>query len=190
MNSENSHAITRRNFCRNLALPAGALVLGSALPAWAGKRHKKEAEKLAAPAQPAPAQPEPAAPKYETKVLWDFDGLLKDSPNPKSNRPRVYNGNAYLIVILPGRQVKIVKVPLDGGKVQREPLWKSNPEFVAGTDNHRFYAVGIDAQGYIHVSGDMHQSKWVKQKSPVFIAAVFPLAGNLRRVNFQSSEKS
>lgn len=99
--------------------------------------------------------------KYRTTVLWDFDGLLKDSPNPRSNRPRVHNGNAYLVVILPGRKVNVVKVPLDGGKVQMEPLWKSKPDYVAGEDNHRYYAVGIDSDGYIHVTGDMHQQPWV-----------------------------
>jgi len=163
MNNLNMNsAITRRHFARTLALPVGALMLGSALPAWAKKKKQKE-DKPSSPAQPDSAQP-----KYETKVLWDFDGLLKDSPNPRSNRPHVYNGNAYLVVILPGRQVKVVKVSLDDGKVQMEPLWKSKPSYTAGNDNHRYYAVGIDALGYIHVTGDMHQQghvpHWISKR--------------------------
>ena len=33
MNTDEPHPITRRHFARTLALPAGALMLGSALPA-------------------------------------------------------------------------------------------------------------------------------------------------------------
>ena len=71
----------------------------------------------------------------------------------------VYNGNAYLWVLLPELKTMIVKVPLDGGKTQMFPLM---PGHVTGDDPHRYYTIGADALGYIHVVGDMHSSAHVK----------------------------
>jgi hypothetical protein len=96
--------------------------------------------------------------RYETKVLWDFDGCVEDRfMNRVSNH--VYNGNVYLWVLLPEFKTIIVKVPLDGGKAQMYPLM---PGHVTGSDPHRFYTIAADAQGYIHVVGDMHSSPHVK----------------------------
>ena len=144
-------AITRRHFARILALPAGALVLGSALPAWA--KDKKQ--------PPAPVSPSGSGSskmKCETKVLWDFDGCLEDRFMQRVTT-HVYNGNVYVWVLLPGLKTHIVKVPLDGGKAQVFPLM---PGHVTGDDPHRFYTIAADALGYIHVVGDMHSSAHVK----------------------------
>ncbi|HEX8912155.1 MAG TPA: BNR-4 repeat-containing protein [Humisphaera sp.] len=144
--------LNRRALCRALAASAAALCLGGAVPAWAkpGKEQKDPSS--------TPAPPDAAPPKYETKVLWDFDGCLEDRFMNRVTT-HVYNGNAYLWVLLPGYKTTIVKVPLDGGKPQVFPLM---PGHVTGADPHRFYTIAADAQGYIHVVGDMHSSAHVK----------------------------
>ncbi len=148
-----SRNVTRRSFCRMLALPTGALVLGNVLPAWAEKNNKPPAEKSADPTQPnSLKQP------CETKVLWDFDGCIEDRFMDRVTT-HVYKGNVYVWVLLPGLKTHIVKVPLAGGKAQTFPLM---PGHVTGDDPHRYYTIGADAQGYIHVVGDMHSSAYVK----------------------------
>ena len=125
-----------------------------------GPKKKHQEEKPSAPAQPDSTQP-----KYETKVLWDFDGCIEDRFMERVTT-HVYNGNAYLWVLLPGYKTMIVKVPLQGGETQMCPLM---PGHVTGSDPHRFYTIAADAQGYIHVVGDMHSSPYVKHwvsKSP------------------------
>ena len=106
MTTEESNPVSRRSFCRTLALPAGAMVLGSALPAWA-RRNKQENPST-------PAQQDSDQPKYETKVLWDFGGCIEDRFMDRVST-YVYNGNVYLWVLLPEFKTTIVKVPLDGG---------------------------------------------------------------------------
>lgn len=143
--------VTRRSFCRMLALPAGALVIGHALPAWAKK--KPQAEKSAAPSEQKVVKQ-----ACENKVLWDFSGCLEDRFMNRVTT-HVYNGHVYLWVLLPGYKTHIVKVPLAGGKAQMFPLM---PGHVTGDDPHRFYTIAADALGYIHVVGDMHSSAHVK----------------------------
>ncbi len=150
-NLEIDSSITRRHFARSLALPAGALLLRSALPAWAEKKKQQ-----AKPASPSGS--DPSKTKCETKVLWDFDGCIEDRFMDRVTT-HVYNGNVYVWVLLPGLKTHIVKVPLDGGKAQMFPLM---PGHVTGDDPHRFYTIAADALGYIHVVGDMHSSAHVK----------------------------
>lgn len=154
MNNQNMNsAITRRHFARTLALPAGALLLGSALPAWAKKKKPQETP-------PAPAPADPIRPKFETKVLWDFDGLMK-TPLNNCIQPKGHNGNVYLVVYMAGLSPNVVKIPLDGSKVQMAPL---EPGFAVGGkgDPHRYFVIDCDTAGYIHVVGDMHSSPPVK----------------------------
>ena len=171
--------ITRRSFCRTLALPAGALVLGSALPA--GAKKKKPQDKPSAPAQHDAAQAE-----FSSKVLWEFDAM--DAGQNRKSLVCAYKGNAYKIFLLPGYKTMIAKIPLDGGAVQTAPLM---PGHVTGSDPHRYYAVAVDSEGYIHVSGDMHSSAHVKHwssKKPEDISEfVFTsdLGGNKRPQGFK-----
>lgn len=146
-------SMSRRLFCRDLALPTGALALGRALPAWADKKKMQQAEKPG-----APAQPDSAEKKFEAQVLWDFDGCIEDRFMRRVTT-HVYNGNVYLWVLLPEYKTMIVKVPLAGGKAQMCPLM---PGHVTGADPHRFYTIAADAKGTIHVVGDMHSSAHVK----------------------------
>lgn len=162
MKPESSSSLTRRTFCRTLALPAGALVLGGALPAWAKKEEPQESPRVS----PASGS---AKTKWETKVLWDFDGCLEHRFMERVTT-HVYNGNVYAWVLLPGLKTQIVKVPLDGGEAQMFPLM---PGHVTGDDPHRYYTIGADAMGHIHVVGDMHSSAHVKHwvsKKPEDIA--------------------
>ena len=150
MTTEESNPVSRRSFCRTLALPAGAIVLGSALPAWA-RRNKQEKPST-------PAQQDSEQPKYETKVLWDFGGCIEDRFMDRVST-YVYNGNVYLWVLLPEFKTTIVKVPLDGSTVQMYPLM---PGHTTGDDPHRYYRIAADSLGYVHVCGDMHSSPFVK----------------------------
>lgn len=143
-------SFTRRDFCRRLALPAGALMLGNAQFGWA--KNKKPQGKPATPTHPAGTQP-----KFTSKVLWEFDAM--DADQNKKSLVCGYKGNAYKIFLLPGYQTMIAKIPLDGSPVKTAPLM---PGHVTGSDPHRFYAVAVDSAGYIHVSGDMHGSGHVK----------------------------
>ena len=151
MPAKDGRRISRRNFCRSLTLPTGALVLGSALPAWS--KAKKQPT-----APPSPAGSGSAKTKCETIILWDFDGCLEHRFMERVTT-HVYNGNVYLWILLPGLKTQIVKVPLDGSKAQMFPLM---PGHVTGDDPHRYYTIGADALGYIHVVGDMHSSAHVK----------------------------
>jgi hypothetical protein len=150
MTTEESNPVSRRSFCRTLALPAGAMVLGSALPAWA-RRNKQEKPST-------PAQQDSEQPKSETKVLWDFGGCIEDRFMDRVST-YVYNGNVYLWVLLPEFKTTIVKVPLDGSTAQMYPLM---PGHTTGHDPHRYYRIAADSLGYIHVCGDMHSSPFVK----------------------------
>lgn len=153
MSIQESNLITRRHFARILALPVGALVLGSALPAWAKKKKKKQEDEKPTASTPA----DPADPNYETKIIWESGEVYEKDFNGKTN-VRAYNNHAYMVVVLPDKQVMILKAPFDGGKAQLLPLLN----VTAGTDPHRFYDIGIDSLGYIHVVGDMHGSAHVK----------------------------
>lgn len=152
MNTKKNNRFTRRHFCRAVALPAGALLLGGGLPVWAAPNKKPQKK----PAETAPAAS--AKTPCETKVLWDFAGC---TPDRFMNRVStyVYKENVYLWVLLPGLKTMIVKVPLAGGPAQIFPLM---PGHVTGDDPHRFYTIAADALGYIHVVGDMHSSAHVK----------------------------
>ncbi|MBL9082126.1 MAG: BNR-4 repeat-containing protein [Planctomycetales bacterium] len=142
-------SFTRRAFCRTLALPAGALILGNQQTTWA--RSEKEG-------RPSDALRRTAAPQqYSSKVLWEFDAM--DAGQNRKSLVCGYKGHAYKIFLLPGYQTMIAKIPLDGGKVQTAPLM---PGHVTGSDPHRYYAVAVDSAGFIHVSGDMHGSAHVK----------------------------
>ena len=146
-----SHPLARRHFCRSLALSAGALMIGSGESA--------RAERKKQPAQSAPPSgSDSSKTKYETKILWDFDGCIEDRFMARVTT-HVYNGNVYVWVLLPGLKTHIVKVPLDGGQAQMFPLM---PGHVTGDDPHRYYTIAADALGYIHVVGDMHSSAHVK----------------------------
>jgi len=164
---------SRRNFCRTLALPAGALALGSAFPAFAAEPSEKPQDESA---PPAPARNDATDKEYETKVLWNFDGCLSDRFMQRVH-PYVYNGNVYMFILLPGLKTMIAKVPLDGGKVEMFPLM---PGHVTGNDPHRYYAIAADSLGHIHVSGDMHSSAYVKHwisKKPEDISGFVFAAG-------------
>lgn len=145
--------IPRRGFHRMLALSAGLLALGGAVPTWAMETNGPQAGKSA-----APTQQDTSKQPCETKILWDFPGCLEDR-FMKRVTTHVYNGNVYLWVLLPGYKTHIVKVPLAGGEAQMFPLM---PGHTTGSDPHRFYTIAADAQGYIHVVGDMHSSAHVK----------------------------
>lgn len=151
-------AITRRQFTRALALPAGVLLLGGALPAWAEKTKDKQAKPS------VPAKADRSQPKYECKLLWD-SGDIEDAGQNKKSIVRAYKGHAYKIFILPGMETMIAKIPLDGGKVQTAPLM---PGHLTSVDPHCFCAIGLDSEGYIHVSGDVHSSAhpkhWISTK--------------------------
>ena len=149
MNPDDSLPITRRDFVRTLALPAGALLLGTA---WAAEKE--------GPREGPSDPPLPSAAKIpcETQILWDFDGCIS---NRFMKRVSVYvhNGQVYLWVLLPELETMIVKVPLNGGEAQMFPLM---PGHVTGNDPHRYYSIAVDSDGYVHVSGDMHSSPSVK----------------------------
>ena len=150
MSIQEPNRITRRCFCRSLALPAGALVLGSAMPAWAKKKKKIQEDDK-------PSTSTPIDPNYETKVIWESGDIYENAFNAKTN-VRAYNKHAYMGIVLTDRKVMILKAPLEGGEAQLSPLLN----VTAGTDPHRFYDIGIDSLGYIHVVGDMHSSAHVK----------------------------
>jgi BNR repeat-containing family member len=151
MNTKEHRHLNRRSFCRTLALPAGALMLGNGLRAWAKAKTQP-------PAPASPSGSDSSKTKCETKVLWDFDGCIEDRFMDRVTC-HVYNGNVYLWVLLPELKTHIVKVPLDGGKAQMDPLM---PGHTTGSDPHRYYTIAADALGYIHVVGDMHSSPIVK----------------------------
>ena len=66
MKPEPANQLNRRAFCRTLALPAGALILGGAQRAWA----KNGKDRL-----PDAAPHNAAQPKFSCKVLWEFDAM-------------------------------------------------------------------------------------------------------------------
>lgn len=148
MKPEPANQLNRRAFCRTLALPAGALILGGAQRAWA----KNGKDRL-----PDAAPHNAAQPKFSCKVLWEFDAM--DADHNRKSLVCAYKNHAYKIFLLPGYQTMIARIPLDGGQVQTAPLM---PGHVTGSDPHRFYSVAVDSEGYIHVSGDMHSSGHVK----------------------------
>jgi hypothetical protein len=135
------------------ALAAADDIIGDPVPI--AKPLIQAAERKTSPSQNEPDYENKE--KYETKVLWDFNGCVSDRFMQRVY-PTVYNGNVYLFILLPEFKTMIVKVPLDGGKVQMEPLM---PGHVTGNDPHRYYAIDADSLGYIHVTGDMHSSPFV-----------------------------
>ena len=117
MATEESNPVSRRSFCRTLALPAGALVLGIASPAWAKRKKKKQEDDKPSDSTPADS----AEQKYETKVIWESENVYAKAFNSKTN-VRAFNNHAYMVVVLPDRKVMILKAPFDGGEAQLSPL--------------------------------------------------------------------
>lgn len=140
--------LPRRELCRRLALATGGLLLGG-WNAWASAKPE--------PAK-APAKKVGLARKFDSKVVWEFDGCW-DHPRMLRVKPIIHDGSVYAVIWLPELKTHVVKVPLGGGKTQLAPLM---PGHVTGEDPHRSYVIAADSAGRIHVTGDMHGSAWVK----------------------------
>ncbi len=137
--------LNRRDMLRRMALAAGGIALGTALPA------------LAAPKQET-GKKSPERRKFSDKVIWDFEGCM-DHPRSQRVQPFVHEGQVYAVFWLPGLKTFVAKVPLSGGKGETAPLM---PGHVTGEDPHRGYRIAVDSSGRVHVVGDMHGSAWVK----------------------------
>ncbi|MDR3646924.1 MAG: BNR-4 repeat-containing protein [Candidatus Babeliales bacterium] len=79
---------------------------------------------------------------------------ISNGPNEPFTPMVHYNNNTYLVyvdnnfrplVIQKSCNLTEVTVPLD-----------PNPDYVAQADGHNRYSMGIDKNGYLHITGDMH----------------------------------
>ena len=94
---------------------------------------------------------------YKTETLFSYDGCMDHRLMGNSGEPKVYKNHVYLATIAYGRHPRILQVPLDGGKAKIGHL---EPDFQISEDSHRYFIVGIDKNGYIHVTGGMHGGPW------------------------------
>ena len=93
---------------------------------------------------------------YETELLWS-QFCLNQNRMWGGARPRVYNGNVYVLYVDPSDRPWVAKIPLDGSPATEALLFSElRVTQTIGNDNHRSFELIIDNQGYIHVVGDMH----------------------------------
>jgi hypothetical protein len=69
-----------------------------------------------------------------------------------------YRGKTFAVV--PDLKLRPMVTQIDqDGKVTTVPL-DPNPDYMALTDGHNRFTMGIDKEGYIHITGDMHGYAW------------------------------
>ena len=69
-----------------------------------------------------------------------------------------YRGKTFVVV--PDVNLRPMVTQIDStGKATTVPL-DPNPDYLASTDGHNRFTMGIDKDGYIHIVGDMHGYAW------------------------------
>lgn len=69
-----------------------------------------------------------------------------------------YRGKTFVVVPDVNLRPMVTQIDRDG-KVTTVPL-DPNPDYLASTDGHNRFTMGIDKEGYIHIAGDMHGYAW------------------------------
>jgi hypothetical protein len=69
-----------------------------------------------------------------------------------------YRGKTF--VVAPDVNLRPMVTQIDAnGKITTVPL-DANPDYTASSDGHNRFTLGIDKDGYLHVTGDMHGYAW------------------------------
>lgn len=89
------------------------------------------------------------------KILYSNDQSAQGWYTESTYSPIAsYNGSIYFVMLDKSLKPFIGKVT--DGVVVLEPLDKKHPEYRAYDDGHHEFSLGIDKDGFIHVTGDMH----------------------------------
>lgn len=75
--------------------------------------------------------------------------------DPKYTPISSYNGCTYFVWVDASLRPWVSKVVSSTGVVTSMPL-DSDPSYMVQNDGHHQFSIGIDKDGYIHISGDMH----------------------------------
>jgi len=94
---------------------------------------------------------------YKTTTLFSYDGCMNHHLMENSGQPFVFKNYVYVPIIAYGRHPRVLQVPLDGGQAK---IGRLDPDFVVNDDSHRYFTLGVDKEGYIHLTGGMHGSVW------------------------------
>jgi len=94
---------------------------------------------------------------YKTETLFSYDGCMDHRLMGNSGQPKVFKNHVYLAIVVHGRRVRILQVPLDGGEAK---IGKLDPDYVIAEDSHQVLTLGVDKAGYIHLTGGMHGGPW------------------------------
>ena len=69
-----------------------------------------------------------------------------------------YHGKTFVVV--PDAKLRPMVTEIDStGKITTVPL-DAGPDYLASTDGHNRFTMGIDKDGYLHIAGDMHGYAW------------------------------
>ena len=94
---------------------------------------------------------------YKTETLFSYDGCMDHRLMANSGQPKVYKNHVYLSLVVYGRRVRILQVPLDGGEAK---IGRLDPDYVIAEDSHQYFTLSVDKTGYIQVVGGMHGGPW------------------------------
>lgn len=94
---------------------------------------------------------------YTTETLFSYDGCMDHRLMGNSGQPKVFKNHVYLPLVVHGRRVRILQVPLNGGDAK---IGRLDPDYVISEDSHRYFVLDVDTSGYIHLTGGMHGGNW------------------------------
>lgn len=91
---------------------------------------------------------------YTTTTVWETQGLT--SMNSWGTQVTYYEGNTYIVYIVgpsSAPRVKVVKVTSAGTATE---VYLEPADYHILHDGHHGFAIGVDEDGYLHITGDMH----------------------------------
>jgi regulation of enolase protein 1 (concanavalin A-like superfamily) len=91
----------------------------------------------------------------QTDTLWKSPTIASEElfANIQHTPLWQYKNSTYFVWADTNARPKLTKIT--NGKVEEEFL-DPNPDYTAEVDGHNRFAMGIDQDGYIHITGDMH----------------------------------
>jgi hypothetical protein len=98
---------------------------------------------------------------YSTEFSVNYTAEM--IPNAFFTPLQNYNGNSYLVYVDSNLRPQVTQKT--GAGVATVPL-DSNPDYTSPSDSHSGFSLGIDKNGYIHITGGMHNYPICDDKTP------------------------
>jgi regulation of enolase protein 1 (concanavalin A-like superfamily) len=89
----------------------------------------------------------------KTSIIWDLPSVGTSSDTQYTSLIH-YKDSTYFAWIDGGQRPWIVQIN-DSGEVKMSPI-DPKPDYTVQNDGHHRFSIGVDRDGYIHATGDMH----------------------------------